>query len=347
MNKDTFCILPFIHLYSNTQGIVSPCCISEKFNSNVNLKNSTIEECYNTTQFRNLRKDLTSGIKNSVCSRCWEIESQNLESYRIHWNRQFGLDYQMNEDGYVKPNFKYIDIRFSNICNLKCIMCMHDYSSQHWNDDLKKNGIPKVLTIKDDIVDELTPYLSNLERIYFAGGEPLITKEHYSILDLLYNTNRNIDIEYTTNLSIIKKDFQSLVDKWKSFKSVHIQVSLDGLYEKGESIRVGMETNQVLDNIKLLQKNNLEYTISFSVANYNVMDIFEFSKELINKKIVISEDQLEFNNYVLTPTKYSLKNLSNKNKVIEYLSNGKVMFKTKRLQNQIEDIKSILHENII
>jgi MoaA/NifB/PqqE/SkfB family radical SAM enzyme len=347
MNKDTFCILPFVHLYANTEGVVSPCCISKKFNSKINLKNSSIEDAYNTAEFKKLRKDLLSGKKPKSCSRCWEVESSGLESYRNNWNEQFGFNYEMKSDGYVTPNFKYIDIRFSNICNLKCIMCMHDYSSQHWNDELKNKGIPKVLKIKDDIVDDLKPFVKNIERIYFAGGEPLITNEHYSILDLLHNTNRNIHIEYTTNLSIIKKDFKSLVDKWKSFKSVHIQVSLDGLYEKGESIRVGMETNQVLANIKLLQKNNLEYTISFSVANYNVMDIFEFSKELINKKIVISEDQLEFNNYVLTPTKYSLKNLYNKNKVIEYLNNGKVMFKTKRLQNQIEDIKSILHENII
>ena len=224
---------------------------------------------------------------------------------------------------------------------------MHDYSSQHWNDELKKRGIPKVLKIKDNIVSELKPYISNIERIYFAGGEPLITNEHYEMLNFLYDNKNDIDIEYTTNLSIIKSDFENLIEKWKNFNSVHIQVSLDGLYDKGESIRVGMKTQNVFDNILLLQKNNIEYTISFSVANYNVMDIFEFSKELMDKKIVITEDQLEFNNYVLTPNTYSLQNISNKNKVIEYLNNGKVMFKTKRLQNQINDIKSILHKNII
>lgn len=347
MSKDTFCILPFIHLYSNSQGIVSPCCISEKFDSRKTLKNSTIEEVYNTNQFKSLRKELVSGIKSKSCSKCWEIESKGLNSYRHHWNSQYGFKYNMEPDGYVKPNFKYIDVRFSNICNLKCIMCMHDYSSQHWNDDLKKQGIPKVLRIKENIVDDLKPYISNLDRIYFAGGEPLITKEHYELLDYLHQENKDIQIEYTTNLSIIKNDFETLVKKWKEFKSVHIQVSLDGLYEMGETIRVGMDTKVVLENIKILQKNNLEYTISFSVANYNVMGIYEFAEELINKKIVLSEDQLEFNNYVLTPHKYSLQNIDNKNKVIEYLNNGKVMFKTKRLQNQINDIKSILQKNII
>lgn len=347
MNKDTFCILPFIHLYSNTQGIVSPCCISEKFDSKINLKNSSIDEAYNTTQFKKLRKDLISGIKSKSCKRCWEIESKELHSYRNRWNDEFGFKYEMEEDGYVKPNFKYIDIRFSNLCNFKCIMCMYEYSSSHWTKELKNKGIPKVINIKDNIVSELLPYLSNLQRIYFAGGEPLIMKEHYEMLDLLHSTNRNIEIEYTTNLSLIKEDFEVLVNKWSDFKSVHIQVSLDGLHEKGESIRVGMKTDVVLENIKLLQKNNIDYIISFSVANYNIYDIFDFYKELISNNIIISEEQVEFNNYVLTPNKYSIQNINNKNLVIEYLNNGDTIFKTDRLKNQINDIKSIIQKNPI
>ena len=35
-------------------------------------------------------------------------------------------------------------------------------------------------------LEKLKPYLTNdLEKIYFAGGEPLITEEHYGILDQL------------------------------------------------------------------------------------------------------------------------------------------------------------------
>lgn len=347
MNKDTFCILPFVHLYSNTQGIVSPCCISEKFNSKKTLKNSSVDEVFNTNQFKKLRKELIEGIKPNVCNRCWYVESKGLHSYRNRWNDEFGFEYEMEEDGYVKPNFKYIDIRFSNLCNFKCIMCMYEYSSSHWTKELEKKGIPKVINIKDNIVSELSPYLSNLQQIYFAGGEPLIMKEHYEMLDLLHSTNRNIKIEYTTNLSLIKEDFETLVNKWKDFKSVTVQVSLDSLYELGEKIRVGMKTEVVLNNIKLLQKNNINYTISFSIGNYNIMNIFEFAKEMLDKKFVLHENQLEFNNYVLTPSKYSMQNINNKNKVIEYLNKGIVMFKSDRLINQINDIKSIIQKNLI
>lgn len=347
MNKDTFCILPFIHLYSNTEGIVSPCCISEKFSSNHTLKNSTIEEVYNTKEFKQLRKDLISGTKSKVCKRCWDVESKGLESYRNTWNDKFGFDYEMNDDGFVVPNFKYIDIRFSNLCNFKCIMCMYEYSSSHWTKELESKGIPKVIRIKEDIVNTLTPYTNNLKQIYFAGGEPLIMKEHYQMLDFLHTHKRDIHLEYTTNLSIIKEDFKTLIDKWKDFESVHIQVSLDGLYNKGESIRVGMKTNLILDNIKMLQKNNIDYSISFSVANYNVMDILEFSQELLDTNIVLSEDQLEFNNYVLSPYKYSLQNIDNKTNVIKYLNNVKEVFKTDRLKSQMDDIKSIIQKNLI
>jgi sulfatase maturation enzyme AslB (radical SAM superfamily) len=347
MNKDTFCILPFIHLYSNTQGIVSPCCISEKFKSKKTLKNSNVDEVFNTPEFKTLRKELIAGTKSKVCNRCWHVESKGIHSYRNHWNEKFGFEYEMEDDGYVSPKFKYIDIRFSNLCNFKCIMCMYEYSSSHWTKELENKGIPKVINIKDNIVSELSPYISNLQQIYFAGGEPLIMKEHYEMLDLLHSTNRNIEIEYTTNLSIIKEDFQTLVNKWKDFKSVKIQVSLDGLHEIGERIRVGMKTNIVLENIKLLQKNNIQYTISFSVGNYNILNIFEFAKEMMEGGFVLNENQLEFNNYVLTPNKYSIQNISNKNLVMEYLNNGDTIFKTDRLKKQIDDIKSIIQKNLI
>jgi sulfatase maturation enzyme AslB (radical SAM superfamily) len=347
MNKDTFCILPFIHLYSNTQGIVSPCCISEKMDSKINLKNSSIEECYNTDQFKQLRKDLIDGNKPKACNRCWEIESKGLESYRNHWNDKFGYDYTMSDDGYVKPKFKYIDIRFSNLCNFKCIMCGWEYSSSHWTKELGKRGIPKILKIKENIVDEFSPYISNLEQIYFAGGEPLIMKEHYEMLNLLHLKNRNVRLEYTTNLSLIKTEFESLVKIWKDFKSVHIQISLDGIYDKGESIRVGMKTDDVFSNIKLLQKHNIDYIISFSVANYNITNIFEFASELMDKKIILNEEQIEFNNYILSPRKYSLQNLNNKNEVIQYLNNSNEVFKSDRLLTQMDDLKTIIHKNII
>jgi len=347
MNKKTFCILPFIHLYSNTQGIVSPCCISEKFESKTNLKNSSIDEVYNTPQFKKLRKDLISGKKSKICNRCWKIESKGIPSLRNHWNDKFGYEYEMEYDGYVKPDFKYIDIRFSNLCNFKCIMCMYEYSSSHWTKELEKKGIPKVININDDIVNQLKPYISNLKQIYFAGGEPLIMKEHYEMLDYLYETNTNIHIEYNTNLSLIKADFEKLVKKWKKFKSVNVQVSLDGLNELGEKIRIGMKTKNVLDNILLLKKNNIDYKISFTVGNYNITNIYEFAKELLDSNIIENEEQLEFNNYVFTPLKYSIQNLTNEKEVQLYLSNVMELFQSGRLKQQILDIKNIIKKNLL
>ena len=48
----TFCILPFIHLYSEPNGELKPCCIADGFDEKINLKNTSIEDAFNSTQMK-------------------------------------------------------------------------------------------------------------------------------------------------------------------------------------------------------------------------------------------------------------------------------------------------------
>ena len=70
--NDTFCPLPFKHLYTHTNGTLKACCISSNFKTPTSLKTQSIEEAYNTEEFKQLRLDLTNGIKNEICKACWE-----------------------------------------------------------------------------------------------------------------------------------------------------------------------------------------------------------------------------------------------------------------------------------
>ena len=93
---------------------------------------------------------------------------------------------EVKEDFSVPTDFQHIDIRFSNLCNFKCRMCNHDFSS-NWYEDMKKIRPQnvretKVLKATDTIVEDLIPHLSKIRSFYFAGGEPLIMPEHYKVL---------------------------------------------------------------------------------------------------------------------------------------------------------------------
>ena len=200
----------------------------------------------------------------------------------------------------VEVQFEDIDIRFSNICNLKCVMCGPESSHLH------NNG--EIIKIKDGFLDDLKPKLYNLKRIYFAGGEPLIMDEHYEILDYLSRVNNGIKISYSTNLQIIEKGKYKVLELWSRFKhKPYVAVSCDGLYELGEKIRTGFSTDKFIKNVKLLEQNNIPVTISYTVGTYNALEIPLFIDQINNLGI---DAQITFSNYVQYPTKYSIQSLS-------------------------------------
>ena len=347
MNQNTFCILPFRHLYSDPDGSLRACCISKPFKGlSSNIKNFSIDQAFNSQEFIDLRKDLISGNKNSLCTACWSREETGGKSQRMYSNEIYGYDHTMKEDGTVDPNFLSIHVRFSNLCNFKCVMCGHWLSSSHWDKEKQKQGIPKVIYIKDNIVEELIPYLTDLEEVYFGGGEPLIMPEHLSLLQYLAEYNTDIRIKYTTNLSTFKPDIYTLIELWAKFKHVHVQVSIDGLFEKGEKIRVGLKTDKFIENIKILKDNKVNYSLSYTTGNYNVLDIYEFISNVKELEIVESEDQIELFNYVTSPSEYSIKNMTKEEteQAIEYLKTGIIDIKADFLKSQIIDMIKFIEE---
>ena len=55
-------------------------------------------------------------------------------------------------------------------------------------------------------MNKLLPYLKDVEEVYFAGGEIIITPEHYECLDYWIENGQaeQIELSYTTNFSVLK-----------------------------------------------------------------------------------------------------------------------------------------------
>lgn len=334
--SETYCPLPFNHLHVSEKGEVKPCCVSKPFTSRHNVNTQNLDTIYNSKDFISLRRSLTSNKKPPICNICWEQESVNTDSHRLRNIRQNEIhSMKPRYDEIVEVQFEDIDIRFSNICNLKCVMCGPESSHLH-NDG-------NVVKIKDGFLGELKPKLKHLKRIYFAGGEPLIMDEHYEILDYLSKVNKDVKISYSTNLQIIEKGKYKVLELWSRFKhKPYVAASCDGLYKLGEKIRVGFSTDKFIKNIRLLEKNNIPVTISYTVGTYNVLEIPLFIKQIKDLNI---DANITFNNYVQYPTKFSIQSLDEnvKQKVVKNLNNLdiyneefnnliKYMFKEKQLK---------------
>ena len=133
----TYCKLPFLHLYSQADGELKPCCIAGGFDDPVNLKKMSIESAFNSPQMKELRKDMLEDKRNKACDICYKREDSTGHSPRIDFNNNpLWTHPEVSDDYSVSSDFQHIDIRFSNLCNFKCRMC-NPVDSSAWGADKK------------------------------------------------------------------------------------------------------------------------------------------------------------------------------------------------------------------
>lgn len=283
-----FCSAPFVHLHIDKNGDVLPCCgAQDRINTLFgNIKNNSIEEIYNGEVIKKFRNDLLNDIPSMACEGCYQIEKNGGESYRKWFNNKYPV---VNE----KVEIKYVDIRFSNFCNFKCRMCDGESSSSLKSEDLKLNNLtgqsPIIEIDKDKVFDFFITNMDNIDKIYFAGGEPLIMEDHYKLLELLIQNNKtNITLSYNTNLSTLQYKDKSIVDMWNKFKNVEIYASLDGVFEIGEYVRDGLNYKKFEDNFFTIRRNckDAKVSINICVSIFNLFHLFDMLPYVYEQKIL-------------------------------------------------------------
>jgi MoaA/NifB/PqqE/SkfB family radical SAM enzyme len=304
----TFCLAPWTALHVLPDGEAMPCCfwsqehLSDDFG---NLNDyDTVKDLMNHVGYKDLRKKFLKGEKSAGCKKCYghEENGRTTTSGRHYFNNTFNSEKtaerveNTQEDGSADPNIVYLDIRFGNICNLKCRMCGYGLSSA-WHDDVVKlqaldemhrmtevgpNGpnakyylnsdnpvtqvnLPKFIHV--DCYDKIEPYIQFAEAIHFAGGEPLLYPEHTKILDKLIETNNTkCKLRYNSNLSTLKYKDRDILELWKNFESVALGASIDAMEKGVEFIRSNLKWNVFEKNYNRLLNEAPEIDLSVAVA---------------------------------------------------------------------------------
>jgi sulfatase maturation enzyme AslB (radical SAM superfamily) len=144
-----------------------------------------------------------------------------------------------------------------------------------WNKSTFNNNWYK----NDRFWDQVFDQIPNITELYFAGGEPLMIKEHKRfLLEILrrgYNTN--IGLRYNTNGIFVTDE---MIDIWKQFRKVKIAFSIDDVAERNWYIRYPTEWSVVLDNLRKLDDTpaNIEIGIQVAVQVFNIKMLPEFAK---------------------------------------------------------------------
>ena len=353
-NLNKACVLPFSHFNAYPMGDARACTMSGIF-KDIDLNKVSIDEAFNSEEYKKLRSDMLNGIENDICKVCYNMENRDSESYRQKANNTYQKEYgltvedlvvDIKEDGYLKPNFIKLDIRPSNICNFKCRTCSSEYSTR-WIEEEREynlsNGrefdesmyktIEKSYGISDDSI-------INLKEIYIAGGESLYMTEMYKFLEGIKDKSK-ITLHIHTNLSLLKFKKYDIFELLKDFNTVNFFISCDGIGEIGEYIRTGFNWETFTKNVdKLLIMEdvypNFKHNFHFTSSILNIFHFFEFLEEMKKRKYVKTDSQIQFYP-VRWPTYFNSINFNMKKEILEYYTSNINTIESIELKTQIQN----------
>jgi len=297
----TFCIYPWIHLHAYPTGEAYPCCHAEMKPGVVgNCRTNTLEEIWRDTPMQKLRTDMLTETPHAACTRCYEQEESGFFSGRRSANKHHGHHIKKLEENPFEMT--YWDIRFSNLCNLKCRSCGHIFSSQWYQDQAKLAGgdwkdrntvLNYAGRTETDMWSQLKPHLDYVEQIYFAGGEPLLMEEHYNILEELVRRERfDVRLIYNTNFTHTELKGKSVFEYWKQFDSVAVGASLDDAGPRAEYIRKGTDWTVVENNRQemLAICPDVDFYISPTLSIMNAWSMIDFHQDWVKKGLIKPQD---------------------------------------------------------
>ena len=296
---------PFTGLATREDGAVKVCCRSHPIG---NIQEETLEEIWNNDNMKRIRKQVLNNERPAECAPCFNLEDQGVQSLRQRHTAGVIPEARINlypdaldalQDDYSMPfELPTMEIKLNNLCNLRCRMCnpLDSTSWKDWNqvtDFYKKEDnflvplIEKTVDVPGQYIgpfdnsdnwwnsfEKLLPYF---RRVEFAGGEPLMDPYHYRILDMLAPYGDNIEIKYATNGTTLGiKGGRTVHDYWPKFKSVAVNVSIDGIGDSYEYIRGNSDWDKLVNNIKVIQQfpniSRVVGAVAVQVSNVMILD---------------------------------------------------------------------------
>jgi len=305
-----FCMLPWMHMHAFPDGRAYPCCLSDYWHPVGDLRKNTMHEVWNQDAYKTMRQNMLNDKPCKECTKCYEQEANGFFSMRNDSNRNYGhhiaeVDNTLDDGTHPEFKIRYWDVRFSNLCNFSCRSCGPIFSSNWYNDHVKLyNRRPDVLGREmtrveytagdeDAMLGQMLPHIPYLEQVYFAGGEPLIMKEHYFMLEkLIEHGKTDIRIQYNTNFSELRFKDKHVFDYWRHFKNVSVGASLDASGERAELMRRGTSWSQTLLNRKRMLEEvpHVDFYISATISAMNVLHVLDFHKQWTDLGLIEAKD---------------------------------------------------------
>lgn len=263
MNKN-YCALIYKSLYvektADRRVRVGSCCINKKH---------TVDsvDFDNDPALQRQRKEIKEDKQIINCEECWNRGDHSLRKVSNDLFSSQGL----LEDPYRSELIK-LEYNVEPYCNAKCIMCGPWFSTTWAQEQHQFEGTAPPRPMREfkhnDSLRDVD--FDSLQKIYFNGGEPLLTREHITVLERVPDLSK-VDVTYNTNGSICP---DTAVERmWEKVKSITLNVSVDATGKEFEYIRNPLRWTTVDTNVRQFVDHGWNVGISFTAGIYNVFEI--------------------------------------------------------------------------
>ncbi len=127
--------------------------------------------------------------------------------------------------------------------------------------------------------------IPNLKQVYFAGGEPLMIREHKTFIEEIIRQSYQdkILLRYNSNGILVDED---LIELWSKFKKVKFAVSMDACFQRDEYIRFPTDWATVEKNLHMLDNtpDNIQTSLATAIQIFNVKHLPDFMKWKVESK---------------------------------------------------------------
>tara|TARA_Y100000590_G_scaffold72507_1_gene79664 strand:- start:738 stop:2144 length:1407 start_codon:yes stop_codon:yes gene_type:complete len=244
---------------------------------------------HNTELKKKQRRMMLDGTRPKECQYCWNVEDLGEDRISDRYLKSHDtwalphLDTIAKSDWKANVNPRYVEVSFSNVCNLKCSYCSPAFSSK-WVEEIVQHG-PYPTSDKFNNLDwlqqqnkmpiphrESNPYVEafwkwfpdlykTLEVFRITGGEPLMSKDTFKVFDyIIDNPNPNLELSINSNACVPDVLFDKYIEKMKRITGenkvgrTRLYTSVDTWGVQAEYIRDGFNYYQWHDNIEKVLK---------------------------------------------------------------------------------------------
>ena len=280
-DQKPFCYSPFYNLTVDSIGKFRICCATKQ---ELGSTSDQLPSHFNKSEeIKSLQKSMlakSSKERDQYCKNCINREANGLSSHRLRYNQSVERLFNNNARQHLNDGPTTLDISFSNICNLTCVMCSSQYSHkwlpieinmniQHqYTRGFKKHQLPKAA------VDDLINLAINTKRITIKGGEPLFDPQCLYFLEQIGKKNYSGIVFIVTNLTTLSP---KIIDLLSCLKTVKVVVSIDGTGSIYEWIR-GSSFDKLTQNLQSLFSIDSITSVSpaLTISVFNLWNLIKY-----------------------------------------------------------------------